>query len=129
MSVFPDAEAVVIHALGEAEIEATAALPTNPDYPCVVVKRVGGLPVEKHHLDNPNIQIEVWGTSKAEAQDLAQQARSAIHEIEGTLYSTPIAAFVSGVEDTLGLSWSPDPVTNQARYVFAVGLYIVPNDN
>lgn len=122
-AAFPDAEAVVIGILREAEFPAASAIPAHPTYPLVIVKRIGGLPAEKHHTDNPNLQVEAWGTDKAEAHDLAQATRAAIHEAEGQTFND-LAAFITGVEDTLGLSWSPDPVSSRARYVFGVGMYL-----
>lgn len=123
--VFPDAEAVLIQALNASEFPACAALSAQPDLPCVLVKRIGGVPAERHHLDLANIQIEVWGNDKAEASSLAQEVRAAIHGLEGialTEQQTP--AFISGVEDQLGIAWLPDPVTDRARYVFGVGVYL-----
>lgn len=127
-AAFPDAEAVVISVLRTAEFPAVSALPSNPAYPLVVVKRIGGVPAEKHHTDNPSLQIEVWGTDKAQVHDLAQATRAAIHDAEGTSLEL-FSAYITGVEDTLGLSWLPDPVSQRARYVFGVGLYLtrLPN--
>lgn len=122
-AVFPDAEAVVITVLRAAEFPVASALPANPTYPLLVVKRIGGLPAEKHHTDNPSLQIEAWGSDKAQVQDLAQAARAAIHDAEGSTIGE-LSAFITGVEDTLGLSWSPDPVSQRARFVFGVGLYL-----
>lgn len=127
-AVFPDAEAVVVNILKAASYPVASAIPAHPTYPLVIVKRVGGLPVEKHHADNPNIQIEVWGTDKAEAHDLAQATRATIHDAEGTLVSE-LSAYIAGVEDTLGMSWSPDPVSQRARFVYAVGLYLTVSSN
>lgn len=123
MTAFPDAEAVAITVLKNS-YPVMSSLPKDPSYPCVVIRRIGGVPANKHHLDFANLQFDVWGNDKAQAHDLAQGVRAAIHAAEGTLLTSPIAAYISGVEDTLGLSWLADPVSNQARYVFAVGLYI-----
>lgn len=122
-ATLPDAEAVVIGILRAADVPVASALPANPVYPLVIVKRIGGVPAEKHHTDNPSLQVEAWGTDKAEAHDLAQASRAAIHEAEGQSFND-LSAFITGVEDTLGLSWSPDPVSNRARYLFGVGMYL-----
>jgi hypothetical protein len=35
----------------------------------------------------------------------------------------PVSAFISGVEDSLGLTWQPDPSTGRDRYIFGVSIY------
>lgn len=127
-TTFPDVEAILIQRLAALNYKVGAELPKTPIYPCVVIKRIGGTPAEVHHLDYASIQVEVWGNSKTDAAGLVYPLRTAIHELEGASIEGSIKAFITGVVDTLGVTWTPDPVTDRARYMFGVGVYLtVPN--
>ncbi len=123
---FPDVEAlagaVVRTVVTAISNRCYSSLPKTPTYPLVLVKRIGGVPKERHRLDRPRLQIEAWGTTKSEAYDIAQAARVALHGMEGQTYTTPVNGFIASVRDDLGLTWSPDPVTNKDRYIFGVSL-------
>lgn len=127
--IFPDAEALCAEALRDASISGLdtrvySSIPKDPTYSLATVKRLGGIPVERHRLDTANIQIDVWGTSKAAALDIAQEARTALHEMEGQSYTDPVNGFIAGVNDWTGLTWLPDTATNRDRYVFGVSLIL-----
>lgn len=133
---FPDAEAVVSWVLREADIEGLgdrvySSIPNTPTYPLIVVRRIGGVPAEIHHLDRARIQIDVWGEpatgGKGQAHDIAADARVAVLEAEGQRIASPpapIGAFVTSVEDDLGLMFQPDPNTGRDRYLFGVSVYL-----
>lgn len=123
--VFPDAEALVRKALDDAmSCGVYSSVPKNPTYPLITVLRYAGAPTERHRLDVAGLQIDVWGNSQSEAQDLAQQARVTIHEMEGNSFTDPVSGFVSGVTDALGLRRLTDPLTARDRYVFSVWIYL-----
>lgn len=129
VDVFPDSEALAGAVLRDLlDCGVYSSVPRTPSYPLVTISRVGGIPVEYHRLDFASLQIDVWGTSKTEARDIAAEARAALFGMEGQSYSMaddwPDDAVVTGVSDTLGLTWLPDPETNRDRYVFGVGLYL-----
>lgn len=126
--VFPDIEAIVGKALRDANISGIgtrwySSVPNTPVYPIGVVQRLGGNPPVRPYLDAGVIQIEVWGTSKAEARDIAARARIAILELEGTAVMFPEAAFVTGVDDSRGLTWQPDELTGRDRYLFNMEVF------
>lgn len=125
--VFPDLEAIARNVIANANITnlSTRVYSSVPkDYTrsqaIATVRRIGGVPAEKHRYDRANIQVDVWGTSKSVAQDIAQAARAALHDAENTRFTSPVSAYVAGVQDSLGLTWLPDPVTGQDRYTFGV---------
>ena len=129
--VFPDAEAAcgyVMRTAGVASARVYSSVPKTPVYPIVTMSRVGGIPRERHRLDRARIQVTAWGTSKSEAFDVANAARIALHRMEGTALTVaggaPVDAFVTGVEDDLGMFWSPDEETARDRYVFGVAVYL-----
>lgn len=128
---FPDAEAACGYAMrlaGVASARVYSSVPHTPTYPLVTFSRVGGVPRERHRLDRARIQVTAWGNTKSEAFDVANAARIALHRMEGTTLSTgsgaPVNAFVTGVEDDLGMFWSPDEETARDRYVFGVAVYL-----
>lgn len=126
---FPDfeslASSIIRNALSGSRVYSS--IPDKPTWPLIVVKRVGGSPIEAHSMDLAQIQVDVWGGSKSEARDLAVEARVALHLGECETYAVslpewPEAGFIAKVTDTTGLSWSPDPSTNRDRYVFGVSI-------
>jgi hypothetical protein len=128
LTAFPDAEAIVGEALRDALISnistrVYSSIPKNPTYPLITYQRIGGLPAVRDYMDAANIQVEVWGGTKSQAFDAAAEARVTLIELEGTSVSDPVSAWISAVEDSLGLSWQPDPLTGRDRYLFAVTLY------
>jgi len=128
---FPDAEAIAgwkMRTVPLAGGRVYSSLPHTPAWPLITLERIGGNPAERHYLDAPRIQVSVWGNSKSEAHDIAQQARVTLHGLEGTTVTTgggaPANAVITGVEDDLGMFWSPDEVTGRDRYIFGVRLYL-----
>ena len=93
----------------------------------VTVTRVGGLPAVRQYLDAARIDINVWGSTKTEAQTIAQKARGLCMDLEGQAVTSPVAAWVSGVEDALGMTYLPDQATNVDRYVFSVRVFARAN--
>jgi hypothetical protein len=125
-NVLPDIEAAVAEAIRDAAItdldeRVYSSIPAKPTYPLAVVQRIGGTPAVRRYLDRANIQINIWATSKSEALDIAQEARVAVLETEGTTVTVDgMNIWVSAVDDSLGLSFVPDPATNRDRYLFGL---------
>ena len=124
----PDMEAVAAVTLRNAAISGLgtrvySSIPADPTYPLVTVQRIGGIPSVREYLDTANIQIDVWGGSKSEARDIAARARVVLLSLAGTSVTSPVSAWISAVEDVLGLSWQPDQLTGRDRYIFGVLIY------
>lgn len=126
--LFPNAEEIVIHLLQTADFNGltpvvASRVPDNADYAAgvITISRIGGIPAERHRLDHPHIQVDAWADTKAKALQLATYARHAIFAAEGTTVSSP-DGFISGVDDSLGLTWLFDSVSLRPRYVFGVYL-------
>lgn len=121
---FPDCEAVVAHAIRGAAIAGVggvySSVPRDPPDNYVVVTRLGGVPAERHHLDEARIQIDAWATSSTLAHDIAQAARVAVMELEGRTVSHPVAAFIAAVDDAGGLTFLPDPTSGKDRYLLSL---------
>jgi len=121
-SPFPDSEAVVATAMAAANVcgrRIHSSIPATPTVPYAIVRRLGGVPVERHRIDQARIQIDVYGNTKAEARDQADAARLAVHALEGTTSDVWNAA-ITAVDDEVGLTFLPDPDTNRDRYTFSV---------
>ena len=99
------------------------ALPPTPAFPLLRIIRIGGTPVVRQHLDIARIQVDSWATSKASAWRVATTAQAALHAMPDVTHPLGV---VTAVEDDMGLTWSPDPETDQSRYVFGVALYLHP---
>lgn len=125
----PDLEAVAATAIRNANITNLAArvyssIPAqNAVFPLATVQRISGTPAVREALDAANLQIDVWGGSKSQARDIAARARVVLLELEGTAVTDPVNAYITAVEDALGLNWQPDPDTGRDRYLFGVLIY------
>jgi hypothetical protein len=132
---FPDCEAVIAYAIRNAGITdldgAYSSVPKDPPDNYVVVTRLGGQPLERHHLDQARIQLDCWAVSSTVAHDIAQAARVAVMALEGTTVHDPVDAFITAVDDALGLTFLPDPDTGKDRYVLSllVALHGAPSSS
>jgi len=128
---FPDLEAVATKALQDAGYSAYSSIPNHPTWPLMVVHRAGGTPSIRQYLDSAIIQVDIWGGAKGDAtpvpkstiHDMAQIARTVLHDLAGQTITTPVAAFISGVDDAQGMIWLPDPDTGRDRYLFQVWIH------
>jgi hypothetical protein len=119
----PDIEAVCIKALVAQGIRAYSSKPASGAYPLVTVQRTGGIPAVFQFLDAAVIDFNVWAdASKADARDLADEVRQVVYSMINTT-NVEWECTVTSVEDTLGLTYQPDPQTSQGRYVFALRVY------
>jgi hypothetical protein len=118
----PDIEAVCIQALHAEGLRAYSSLPGSPTWPLVTVQRTGGIPAVYQLLDAAVIDFNTWAANKADARDLADQARQIIYAMTNAT-NTEWECTVTAVEDTLGMTFQPDPETNRDRYVFALRVY------
>lgn len=124
----PDLEAVAAEALRTAAItnlgtRVYSSIPRTPTFPLVTVQRIGGIAAVREYMDTANIQIDVWSENKSQGRDIAARARVVLLSLAGTTVTSPVSAWISAVEDTLGLSWQPDQLTGRDRYIFGVLIY------
>lgn len=137
--LLPDAEELVIaYLLASDDIAALVGervfpeLPQDQDeWPILLVERVGGLPAAERHLDAPEIELQAWADTKAEARTLAATAQAVLQELVGIQpppapSGPPAIGVVSGIEHVNGLQWVPDPETGRPRYVFEIRVFVHP---
>lgn len=115
---------VVTYLAAHTDIDApvSTALPKTPTFPHLTVFRVGGIAGYPGWLGVAHLQVDAWGTTKAGASLLARTALAALREMPGV----HAGGVVTAVEQNLGLTWSPDELSNQSRYVFGVAVHVHP---
>lgn len=122
--LLPDTLKLICRHLGDNEdvqnlVEARVwtEAPANPSFPCVLVRRVGGIP-QWWGDDKARIDIHCYGRTDEEARDLAREAfkalmeASQVHE-EGVLTDVKPASDLQELAD-------PTYRPPQPRYVFTV---------
>ncbi|MER5194711.1 hypothetical protein ACWD3J_33250 [Streptomyces sp. NPDC002755] len=127
-SAFPDVEALVVDIL-EADSALSTALvavepPANFDgtTAAVLVNRRGGAWIGELHVDQPLIELEVYGPTKQAAHVLANSARRALLAAAGNRYGTNL---ITEVEEQDGPRWLPDYLYRAAnRYVAVLKVYL-----
>lgn len=136
-ATFPDSEALVATWLRQAggviPARVYSSIPNTPTWPLLRVQRIGGLPKDRRWVDYPSLQVEVYGdTLKSQAHDIAAAARARCMAMQGLIFTTEggdgADAEVKAVEDTLGLTWLPDPSYTPARprYLFGIAVTLHP---
>jgi hypothetical protein len=126
-----DAELLTVNYLrARAELLAfvstrvTTELPKEPTFPALTAFRLGGVADHPGWLDPASLQIDAWGTTKAQANFLARTALAALREMPDADHALGV---VTHVAQNLGLTWAPDDITDQPRYVFGVAVHLHPH--
>jgi hypothetical protein len=90
--------------------------------PAVRVRRIGGLTTEDvaAHLGRYRLQVEAFAGTELAAFTLASAAFDALRALAGQANDFGV---VTAVGNDLGLTNSPDPDSDSARYLFGVVLY------
>ncbi|MFE6774839.1 hypothetical protein [Streptomyces sp. NPDC057702] len=128
--IFPDVERLVVEHLTNRP-ELAGVLVDNRTPPgfdgtqkAVFVSRAGGAWVEDLHLDQPLIDLEVYGPDKPAAHTLATATRTALLTVRGTTYG---GAYVAEAVEVDGPRWLPDYRHAAAsRYLSTARLSIRP---
>lgn len=125
----PDIESLLVGVLkGDSEVQAIVGqrvateLPPKASFPFLALLLTGGNVFVEQHLTGTTVQVDAWGTSRAEARNLALVAQGVIHQIKGTYTE----AVVSGVEDVIPVRRLYDGVAHRPRYMFEVRVYAHP---
>ncbi|MEV6181441.1 hypothetical protein ACIHAR_15460 [Streptomyces sp. NPDC052016] len=127
-SAFPDVEALVVDILEADSALSTALVTVEPpsDFDgrtaAVLVNRRGGAWIGELHVDQPLIELEVYGPTKQAAHVLANSARRALMAAAGNRYGTNL---ITEVEEQDGPRWLPDYLYSAAnRYVTVLKVFI-----
>lgn len=122
-----DVELIVIRWLmgvdGLADVFVAAEFGPNQTWPALRITRLGGTRPWPPHLDAARVQIEGWATTKAEALAVLEAALAALADMPGAHADGVVTAVAVNVAP----SWSPDPETNEPRYVADVTVTTHPN--
>ncbi|MFF7983986.1 hypothetical protein ACFZDK_33540 [Streptomyces sp. NPDC007901] len=127
---FPDVERLVVDLLKDRSELAGVLVDVEPpsgfdgSQRAVLVSRVGGAWAEDPRLDNPLVDLEVYGPSKPAAHTVSLIARSLLLQLRGAVYGP--ATVVDVVEED-GPRWLPDyRHATAARYVSTTRLVVRP---
>lgn len=129
--VAPDAVALSIAWLAQelpdmpdqTPVTVTRAVP-NPRPPTfVTVRLIGGEGRNGSNvpLDRPQVAIEAWAQTPAQAHDLAQNARAVMHAARGVVHA---GTQVYRVEEMGAPVDLPDPLSHQPRVTFSLLLTV-----
>ncbi|WP_320784709.1 hypothetical protein [Streptomyces sp. CRN 30] len=120
-SAFIEVERLVVEILEDDPGLATALVAVEPpaDFDgtaaAVLVNRRGGAWVGELHVDEPLIELEVYGPDKATAHTLANTGRRALLAAAGRTFGTNV---ITDVVEQDGPRWMPDYLYAAAnRYV------------
>ncbi|MEE1751730.1 hypothetical protein [Streptomyces sp. SP18CS02] len=120
-STFPDVEAIVVDLLSDRPELAGAIVDETPPpgfdgtARAVIVSRRGGAWIDDLHLDQPLIELEVYGPDKPAAHTLANAARAVLLQSAGTVHGS---STVTDVSEADGPRWLPDYLYTAAnRYL------------
>ncbi|WP_171167502.1 hypothetical protein [Streptomyces sp. I05A-00742] len=118
---FPDVERLIVDNLKLRSELAGAIVDNRPPagfdgtQKAVLVSRTGGAWVDDLHLDQPLVELEVYGPDKTAAHALSLLVRTALLQLRGTVYGKTV---VADVVETEAVRWFPDfnrPGANRYR--------------
>lgn len=132
--MIPDVEAAVVQfllnnenvtdALGD-ENRVSTELPREAALPRLRITLGGGSIAVQRHLYAPRLTVEAWADDKATA---FEAVRVALHELETGLTAAQVEeGVVTSCELDTGLLWAPDQLTEKARYLGSITVYIHPH--
>ncbi|MFE9410224.1 hypothetical protein ACFYN0_15720 [Streptomyces sp. NPDC006704] len=125
---FPDVERLIVDHLKYLPELSGVAVDNRPPavfdgtQQAVLVSRTGGAWVDDLHLDQPLVELEVYGPTKTAAHTLSLSVRAALLQLRGTTYGT---AVVTDVVETEAVRWLPDynrPAGNRYRTTVRLSL-------
>jgi hypothetical protein len=125
-----DAESLAIDYLNDGGDLAPASGKRPHDWqagdPWIRVTRIGGVPNDGiGHLDRARLQVEAYDADEPTAFASAGAALTKLRLLPSSGFEFA-GAVVTGVDQDLGMTNSPDPETGADRYLFGVVLYVHP---
>jgi hypothetical protein len=117
MSDWPDPEYAVRNYLRQQGIPYVhVAAPTGVKLPYITISRVGGGDDSGlAPIDNALLQLDVYGSTKAEAHTIVANVRTVFSNIVSAIHVEP-DTMIHGI-NIAGVVWSPDPDDDTSRYV------------
>ncbi len=128
-AVLPDIKALAIWHLDDAGIaggRVHGKFPTNPTYPLLRVRRIGGVPPDSRWLDGATLQLDSWAVTEGASQDLAAAAVASLQDAVGAIDTGQVTGVITGVEVTQGVREFPDEVRDKERHTATVIVYAHP---
>lgn len=114
------------HLLADATVTALVGtrifgkqLPDDPGYPAVRLLRVGGPFDFEGHIDEANVQVDVYGNDETDTVDAAEAVRASLYRMVGRFSG----GFVMKTMELSGPTDLPDPRTERPRQTWDVRVY------
>lgn len=106
-------------------VRVTAELPANHPLPIVAVDRIAGADAD-YKLDRPVVDIDVYGSDRAQAQGLAEEIRHQVrHELpQQTVVVGDLAVVITRVRTIVAPRSLPHANTGVRRYTASYELYV-----
>lgn len=128
--LLPDVEALTVNRLrASADVTALVGQRVGTTLydgltPALKVTLVSGDERVRDHLDAPRVQVDAYGGTKADANDLARTARAALVAVSGAFAE----GVVTAVRTLVTPWWNPDSGFEppRPRYSFDVELTVHP---
>lgn len=98
------------------------ASPRNAAMPYLVYAREGGVPTFSNKVDRARLRLEAWADSEREAHALVLEARDVLFppaRVSQGFVGVVRATYFTGVTDLVGPYYSPDPATEEDRYIMS----------
>lgn len=121
---WPDVELLVIEWLHAAlsPVHVGTDVPSSNVPRSIRVQRVGG--PRSQVLDQARVLVEVRASERGDCHDLTSDVRDLLRRLPGAHDE----GTVTGVEETGGPAWLPDPLTAQPRFTLALTVLVKPAD-
>lgn len=123
IATFAPIETLAVAALSSTAPTSTKVPNPRPATPFLRVMRAGGK--RDRFSELANLVVEAWAADSVTAEELAQDARTALFALVGEDVLVPALGrdvFVRSVEEVGGIQDFPDPVSGSPRFVFTVQL-------
>lgn len=135
--ILPDTETIVVdYLLTRTEVTDLVVdrigtlldLTGSPELPLLRIQRAASSMIERRHLRAGNVQVEAWGNSMLQAQDLLETTMAVLLEDgPGSIIGTHDPhGVVTATEESLGPRPFPDPETLTPRWTGSVLVYAHP---
>lgn len=130
LRVFPDIEEFLIGHLTDQlpDVYACSILPSDPTFttslPLVQVTRIGGIPVYRRQLDEPTVSLDVYASSRQQANEVVGRVRAVVAAMTDV---TREGGRVTQTDEATGPTLRPEePNTNVVRIGLTVSLIVRP---
>lgn len=116
----PDVMGMVLKYLRDNQgLPVDTKIRPNSTFPMLTARRIGGIPKERRHIDNPRINVKAYADDEITAMDAARAAHAALHQIANEKSELGV---LCSARDTLGFTQLDDQTTDRSVVMFEVAI-------